>query len=176
MTVYECDLNEVLRQSEQSGILYNATMIRQMITHDDITQLPKIRFTGFSDIRQMPGAELIEALADSYHHVGLDDTIVVTRSNKRANIFNQGIRNMVLDREEELSQGDILMIVKNNYYWMEEERKKLSEERRVKSEEFLLFWRMGTGQRCGRCAAASTSMASALPPFCFSFLITAIMS
>ena len=135
LSVYECDLNEVLRQSEQSGILYNATMIRQMITHDDITQLPKIHFSGFSDIQQMPGAELIEALADSYHHVGLDDTIVVTRSNKRANIFNQGIRNMVLDRDEELSQGDILMIVKNNYYWMEEERKKVSEERRVKSEE-----------------------------------------
>ena len=123
LKVYECDLNEVLRQSEESGILYNATMIRQMITHDDITQLPKIHFAGYSDIKQMPGAELIEALADSYHHVGLDDTIVVTRSNKRANIFNQGIRNMVLDREEELSQGDILMIVKNNYYWMEEERK-----------------------------------------------------
>ena len=138
LSVYECDLNEVLRQSEQSGILYNATMIRQMITHDDITQLPKIHFSGFSDIQQMPGAELIEALADSYHHVGLDDTIVVTRSNKRANIFNQGIRNMVLDRDEELSQGDILMIVKNNYYWMEEERKKIKEkeieERRVKSE------------------------------------------
>ena len=123
LKVYECDLNEVLRQSEESGILYNATMIRQMITHDDITQLPKIHFAGYSDIKPMPGAELIEALVDSYHHVGLDDTIVVTRSNKRANIFNQGIRNMVLDREEELSQGDILMIVKNNYYWMEEERK-----------------------------------------------------
>ena len=123
LKVYECDLNEVLRQSEESGILYNATMIRQMITHDDITQLPKIHFAGYSDIKPMPGAELIEALADSYHHVGLDDTIVVTRSNKCANIFNQGIRNMVLDREEELSQGDILMIVKNNYYWMEEERK-----------------------------------------------------
>lgn len=123
LKVYECDLNEVLRQSEESGILYNATMIRQMITHDDITQLPKIHFAGYSDIKPMPGVELIEALADSYHHVGLDDTIVVTRSNKRANIFNQGIRNMVLDREEELSQGDILMIVKNNYYWMEEERK-----------------------------------------------------
>ena len=123
LKVYECDLNEVLRQSEESGILYNATMIRQMITHDDITQLPKIHFAGYSDIKPMPGAELIDALADSYHHVGLDDTIVVTRSNKRANIFNQGIRNMVLDREEELSQGDILMIVKNNYYWMEEERK-----------------------------------------------------
>ena len=140
LTVYECDLNEVLRQSEQSGILYNATMIRQMITHDDITQLPKIRFTGFSDIRQMPGAELIEALADSYHHVGLDDTIVVTRSNKRANIFNQGTRNMVHDREEELSQGDILMIVKNNYYWMEEERKKMKEkDKQVPSNEIPAF-------------------------------------
>ena len=140
LTVYECDLNEVLRQSKQSGILYNATMIRQMITHDDITQLPKIRFSGFSDIRQMPGAELIEALADSYHHVGLDDTIVVTRSNKRANIFNQGIRNMVLDREEELSQGDILMIVKNNYYWMEEERKKIKEkDNQVPSNDIPAF-------------------------------------
>ena len=134
-------MNEVVRQSQQSGILFNATRIRQMITHDDITQLPKIRFSGFSDIREMPGAELIEALGDSYHHVGLDDTIVVTRSNKRANIFNQGIRNMVLDREEELESGDMLMIVKNNYYWMEEERKKikerqLSEERKVKSEKF----------------------------------------
>ena len=171
LKVYECDLNEVLRQSEESGILYNATMIRQMITHDDITQLPKIHFAGYSDIKPMPGAELIEALADSYHHVGLDDTIVVTRSNKRANIFNQGIRNMVLDREEELSQGDILMIVKNNYYWMEEERKKIKEkeieERRVKSEGtesgtathkvqsskfkvtiFLLFWRMAIGRKC----------------------------
>ncbi len=140
LTVYECDLNEVLRQSEQSGILYNATMIRQMITHDDITQLPKIRFMGFSDIKPMPGAELIEALADSYHHVGLDDTIVVTRSNKRANIFNQGIRNMVLDREEELSQGDILMIVKNNYYWMEEERKKIKEkDNQVQSNDIPAF-------------------------------------
>ena len=140
LTVYECDLNEVLRQSEQSGILYNATMIRQMITHDDITQLPKIRFTGFSDIKPMPGAELIQALAYSYHHVGLDDTIVVTRSNKRANIFNQGIRNMVLDREEELSQGDILMIVKNNYYWMEEERKKIKEkDNQVPSNDIPAF-------------------------------------
>lgn len=141
LSVYECDLNEVVRQSQQSGILFNATRIRQMITHDDITQLPKIRFSGFSDIREMLGAELIEALGDSYHHVGLDDTIVVTRSNKRANIFNQGIRNMVLDREEELESGDMLMIVKNNYYWMEEERKKIkkSEERKVQSNELPAF-------------------------------------
>lgn len=141
LSVYGCDLNEVVRQSQQSGILFNATRIRQMITHDDITQLPKIRFSGFSDIREMPGAELIEALGDSYHQVGLDDTIVVTRSNKRANIFNQGIRNMVLDREEELESGDMLMIVKNNYYWMEEERKKIkeSEERKVQSNELPAF-------------------------------------
>lgn len=141
LSVYECDLIEVVRQSQQSGILFNATRIRQMITHDDITQLPKIRFSGFSDIREMPGAELIEALGDSYHHVGLDDTIVVTRSNKRANIFNQGIRNMVLDREEELESGDMLMIVKNNYYWMEEERKKIKEreERKVQSNELPAF-------------------------------------
>lgn len=141
LSVYECDLNEVVRQSQQSGILFNATRIRQMITHDDITQLPKIRFSGFSDIREMPGAELIEALGDSYHQVGLDDTIVVTRSNKRANIFNQGIRNMVLDREEELESGDMLMIVKNNYYWMEEERKNIkeSEERKVQSNELPAF-------------------------------------
>ena len=141
LSVYECDLNEVVRQSQQSGILFNATRIRQMITHDDITQLPKIRFSGFSDIREMPGAELIEALGDSYHHVELDDTIVVTRSNKRANIFNQGIRNMVLDREEELESGDMLMIVKNNYYWVEEERKKIkeSEERKVQRNELPAF-------------------------------------
>lgn len=140
LSVYECDLNEVVRQSQQSGILFNATRIRQMITHDDITQLPKIRFSGFSDIREMPGAELIEALGDSYHHVGLDDTIVVTRSNKRANIFNQGIRNMVLDREEELESGDMLMIVKNNYYWMEEERKKMKEkDNQVPSNDIPAF-------------------------------------
>ena len=122
LKVYECDLNEVLRQSQQSGILYNATMIRQMITHDDITQLPKIRFAGFPDIVMMPGSELVESLANSYHEVGQDETMVITRSNKRANIYNNGIRNMVLDREEELSSGDMLMIVKNNYFWTEQER------------------------------------------------------
>ena len=120
MKVYECDLNQVLRQSEDSGILWNATMIRQMVTHDDLTQLPKIRFNGFADVRVVPGDELIESLASSYSRVGMDETIVVTRSNKRANIYNQGIRNTVLDREDELCRGDQLMIVKNNYYWTEQ--------------------------------------------------------
>lgn len=132
LKVYECDLNEVLRQSQESGILYNATIIRQMITHDAVTQLPLIRFKGFADIVMMPGSELVESLANSYYRAGQDETMVITRSNKRANIYNNGIRNMVLDREEELSGGDMVMIVKNNYYWTE---KTLSEERRVKSEE-----------------------------------------
>ena len=119
MKVYECDLNQVLRQSEDSGILWNATVIRQMVTHDEMTQLPQIRFQGFTDICVVPGDELIESLARSYSRVGLDETIVVTRSNKRANIYNQGIRNQVLDREDELCRGDQLMIVKNNYFWTE---------------------------------------------------------
>ena len=115
LTVFECDLNEVLRQSQDSGILYNATVIRQMITHDEVTQLPKIRFKGFADISIVPGDELIERLASSYSEVGIDETMVITRSNKRANVFNQGIRNMVLGREEELTTGDMLMVVKNKY-------------------------------------------------------------
>jgi ATP-dependent exoDNAse (exonuclease V) alpha subunit len=115
MSVYECDLNQVLRQSEDSGILWNATRIRggQII-------LPKIRLKGFADIQVVTGDELIESLATSYGRVGMDETIVVTRSNKRANIYNQGIRNTVLDREDELCRGDQLMIVKNNYYWSQE--------------------------------------------------------
>lgn len=115
LKVYECDLNEVLRQSKDSGILYNATIIRQMITHDQATALPKIRFKGFADISIVPGDELIESLSTSYAEVGIDETMVITRSNKRANIFNQGIRNMVLGREEELTTGDMLMVVKNKY-------------------------------------------------------------
>ena len=119
MRVYECDLNQVLRQGEESGILWNATQIRQMITHDEMTQLPKIRFAGFADIQMVPGGELIDALSTSYYRMGTDETIVITRSNKRANIYNQGIRNQVLDREDELCRGDQLMIVKNNYFWTE---------------------------------------------------------
>lgn len=130
LTVYESDLREVLRQSQQSGILYNATVIRQMITHDEATALPKIRFSGFPDIVCVPGDELIESLATSYSQVGMDETMVVTRSNKRANIYNQGIRNQVLWREEELTSGDWLMVVKNSYYWTEQKRLKTRRRRR----------------------------------------------
>ena len=125
LRVFRCDLNEVLRQAEGSGILYNATVIRRMITHDEATGLPRIRFSGFADIRMVPGGELIEQLSGSYSEVGVDETIVVTRSNKRANIYNAGIRGMVLDREEALSTGDMLMVVKNNYYWLEKEEQPL---------------------------------------------------
>jgi len=117
LQVYECDLNEVLRQSRESGILWNATRIRSVETTPGGVALPQIRFAGFADITMVPGDELIESLASSYSYVGLDETMVVTRSNKRANIYNQGIRNQVLGREEELTVGDQLMIVKNNYYW-----------------------------------------------------------
>lgn len=115
LKVYECDLTEVLRQSQDSGILYNATLIRQLITHNEVTQLPKIFIKSFADVSVVNGDELIEFLASSYAEVGKDETMVITRSNKRANIFNQGIRNMVLGCEEELSSGDLLMVVKNKY-------------------------------------------------------------
>lgn len=87
LKVYQCDLNEILRQASGSGILYNATEIRSMITHDEVTRLPKITFSGFADIRMVPGGELIEQLNSSYSEVGTDETIVITRSNKRANAY-----------------------------------------------------------------------------------------
>ena len=139
MTVYECDLSQVLRQSEDSGILWNATRIRSLLTPSSSDaslflrpfgskraelertihySLPQVRLKGFPDIQVVPGDELIESLASSYSRVGIDETMVVTRSNKRANIYNQGIRNTILDREEELCRGDLLMIVKNNYFWV----------------------------------------------------------
>ena len=119
MTVYECDLNQVLRQSEASGILWNATRIRGEWSEvrGERMVLPQIRVDGFPDIQVVPGDELIESLSSSYSRVGMDETMVITRSNKRANIYNQGIRNTILDREEELCRGDLLMIVKNNYFW-----------------------------------------------------------
>ncbi len=116
LDVHECDLTDVVRQKQESGILWNATMIRQMITHDDITQLPQIHFRGFKDVRNVPGNELIESLGDSYYRVGEDDTVVVTRSNKRATIYNQGIRLQVVDHDGELCSGDRIMVVKNHYF------------------------------------------------------------
>lgn len=122
LQVYKANLSEVMRQAEHSGILWNATRIRNMITYDDVTGLPKVRLNAFADIRVVPGTELIEQLSGSYADVGTEETIVVTRSNKTANIYNRGIRSMVLGCEEELSSGDMLMVVRNNYYWAEREK------------------------------------------------------
>ena len=121
LKVYECSLKEVLRQSQDSGILYNATQIRALIASDEtavpptLNIFPRIHFKGFADVVRVSGADLIETLSDSYRQVGEDETMVVTRSNKRANQFNEGIRGQVLEREEELSSGDLLMVVKNKY-------------------------------------------------------------
>ena len=114
LKVWECSLASVLRQSQFSGILYNATQIRALI---DESVLPRIRLWSFTDVQRIPGDELIESLATSYSEAGIDDTIVLTRSNKRANVYNQGIRASVLDREEALCTGDMVMMVKNNYFY-----------------------------------------------------------
>ena len=120
VTAYE--LNEVARQTSESGILYNATLLRKLMQEHkgDILPAPRLRLQGYTDVENLSGEFLIERLSDSYDHVGMDETIVITRSNKRAGIFNQGIRNQILYREEELTAGDLLLVAKNNYYWGKE--------------------------------------------------------
>lgn len=119
LDVMEVDLTEVVRQVHDSGILWNATHLRSLIADDDCFSLPRFRLEGFKDIVAMPGNEIIDAITDCYSRDGMEDTIVVCRSNKHANIYNNGIRNRILEREEELCGGDIIMIAKNNYFWTE---------------------------------------------------------
>lgn len=119
LSVKEIDLTQVVRQLGDSGILWNATALRHLIAQGDANSLPKIRVKGFPDIRLLAGDELIEEISSCYGKVGMDETIVVCRSNKRANIYNKGIRNTILYREDELSGGDLLMVAKNNYFWTE---------------------------------------------------------
>ncbi|MBR4845897.1 MAG: AAA family ATPase, partial [Bacteroidaceae bacterium] len=117
LTTIDLELNQVVRQLDGSGILWNATMLRQSI-HDEIFPiLPRVKFIGFPDIYNLPGNELIDALEESYSKVGQDETMVICRSNKRANIYNNGIRARILYKEEELSGGDMIMVAKNNYFW-----------------------------------------------------------
>lgn len=122
LEVMEANLTQVVRQAESSGILWNATSLRKLLVQDECYSLPKIRITGFPDVCIVPGNELMEALETCYDRDGLEETIVVCRSNKRANIYNNGIRSRILWREDELNNGDLLMIAKNNYYWTEQEK------------------------------------------------------
>ena len=119
LNVTRVELTQVMRQLDNSGILYNATTLRQSIAAEDTYSLPQIKLDGFEDIQNVQGDELIEAIESSYNKAGMDETIILCRSNKRANVYNEGIRRRILYREEELSRGDMLMIVKNNYYWRE---------------------------------------------------------
>lgn len=122
LEVMEANLTQVVRQAESSGILWNATSLRKLLMQDECYSLPKIRIAGFPDVCIVPGNELMEALETCYDRDGLEETIVVCRSNKRANIYNNGIRSRILWREDELNNGDLLMIAKNNYYWTEQEK------------------------------------------------------
>jgi len=113
------ELTQVVRQAQDSGILYNATLLRKQMTEDQI----KIQFklNGFEDIRSINGMELEEELEQCYSKFDSDETMVICRSNKRANLFNQQVRSRIKFFEDEIATGDYLMIVKNNYFWLDED-------------------------------------------------------
>ncbi len=116
------EMTEVVRQTDDSGILFNATMLRQHIASESLaTVFPKL-MTNYPDIISLSGGDLLETINEAYGQVGEDETIIVTRSNKRATEFNKGIRNAVLYREDRIAVGDLLMVVKNNYFWAKNEK------------------------------------------------------
>ena len=140
LRVYEKTLTQVMRQLSESGILYNATAIRYRLTAmqhriEPETGLAAPGIVPSADVSHVTGGELIDSLESSYSRWGADDCMIICRSNKRANIYNLGIRSRILDREDELCSGDRIMVVKNNYYWVEQEVKKMIAERgKVKDE------------------------------------------
>jgi len=115
--VTEVELREVVRQEQKSGILANATMLRQMI-NDEVVTLPQFITKGYRDIFRMTGLKLVEGLEYAYRKFGMENCLVVCRSNKSANVYNQQIRSRLLYREEELTGGDQIMVVRNNYFWL----------------------------------------------------------
>lgn len=122
LNVLSTELTEVVRQQTLSGILANATNLRSQIS--DILPGDEAEFPLFKpeeDVIRLAGEDLVETLFREYESAKLEDVVVVTRSNKRANLFNQGIRANVLFREEEVNAGDYLMVVKNNYFWLDDE-------------------------------------------------------
>ncbi len=114
--VTEVFLSDIVRQAAGSGIVMNATGIRNLIS-EGMENIPRFKLSGYEDISDLPGNELIESISSSYDRYGVENTTVICRSNKRANQYNAGIRNQILYREEELTTGDLLMVVKNNYFW-----------------------------------------------------------
>ena len=123
LDVEEYTLTDVVRQEADSGILHNATLLRQKLeSNDDDSKYPSIRIGDFTDVKRINGGDLIEELSVCQDKYGIEDTIVICRSNKRANLYNKGVRGSILFREEEITRGDLLMIVKNNYYWLRENK------------------------------------------------------
>ncbi len=113
------ELDEVVRQQKDSGILENATKIRERLD-DGIFEAFKFSGENFPDIiRPVDGQEIMDAINDCYSTLGNEDTVIIVRSNKRANLYNQSIRERILFQESELSAGDYLMVVKNNYFWVD---------------------------------------------------------
>ncbi len=112
-------LDEVMRQNVESGIMFNATMVRCML-EAGITEPPLFEMS-YPDFKAIDGGEFLEKVEECYSRYGREETIVITRSNKRANRFNEGIRRHVLFAEEEIESGDMLMVVKNNYHFTEKE-------------------------------------------------------
>lgn len=119
LEVREAMLSQIVRQAESSGILYNATNIRNALNKGKTDAYPKLKLKKFADIVRISGEDLIDEISAAYDRDGLENTMIISRSNKRSNIYNQGVRNRILYREEELSAGDMLMITKNNYFWTE---------------------------------------------------------
>ena len=121
-SVKEVELKEVVRQTEDSGILFNATEIRNRIgSLEDNSGFFPIELNSFDDVERISGEELIETISSAYDKYGLFETTIVTRSNKRANLFNKGIRGSILYKENEIEKGDLLMVVKNNYFWVDDD-------------------------------------------------------
>ena len=111
------NMTTVVRQAKSSGILFNATSIRKQIQERE-SGFPKIVTDIFNDIEKISGNDLLETIEDSYNKIGIEETRIITKSNKWANKYNVGIRNRILWKEEELSYGDLMMVVKNNYAWL----------------------------------------------------------
>lgn len=117
LNVTEFELTQVARQALESGILFNATQLRQQIADNDVSRFPEIRTEGFNDVTLLSGENVLDELQRAYDEVGAENTLVVTRSNKRANLYNQGIRARILWKDDELGNGDMLMVTRNNYFW-----------------------------------------------------------